>query len=120
MSYPERKNYRAMKAAKQYMKRSYLFDTLVVLGGINFFGSCASIFISLPFFIISLALSIIMMICGYKASACYESKADSIMKSIGSAPTYTNKPEKITTRNNIIRVDFRSKTVERSNRCSSM
>lgn len=120
MSYPERKNYRAMKAAKQYMKRSYLFDTLVVLGGINFFGSCASIFISLPFFIISLALSIIMMICGYKASACCEAKADSIMKSIGSAPTYTNKPEKITARNNIIRVDFNSKQVVQNKRCSGI
>ena len=110
MSYPERKNYRAMKAAKQYMKRSYLFDTLVVLGGINFFGSCASIFISLPFFIISLALSIIMMICGYKASACCEAKADSIIKSIGSAPTYTNKPEKITAQNKLIRFTLNHNT----------
>ncbi|MCQ4023282.1 MULTISPECIES: hypothetical protein [unclassified Ruminococcus] len=120
MSYPERKKYRAMKTAKQYMKRSYLFDALVVLGGINILGSFTSIFISLPYFVLSLVFSIAVMAVGYKASSYFEAKAISTIKSIDIVPIHRLNTTKKPKRNNIIKVDFRNKRVDGNSRCSGM
>lgn len=121
MSYPERKNYRAIKAAKRYIKHSYMFDILVVLGGINILGSSVSIFNCLPYFIASLVVSLIVMTASYKASAYCEKQANKHIRSvIGNKADSTAAAAKKHKKNNIIRVDFRNKRICTDNRCSGM
>ncbi|MGN0441094.1 MAG: hypothetical protein ACI4FO_00165 [Acutalibacteraceae bacterium] len=115
MSYPERKNYRIIKKAKAYLKRSLIFDAIVVLGAINIFGSCASLFISLPYFFISLAASVTVIAICYKISVYCEEKAYLLMSGLT-----TQEPAVKRRRSNIIRVDFRKKRVYPDNRCSGM
>lgn len=106
MSYSERKKYRAKKKAKKYLKRAYLFDTIVVIAALNIFGSYISIFVSLPYFICSLLASIVVIALSYRAASYYESIANEIMKPCAS------KRKSKAIKNNIIRVDFAKKRIE--------
>lgn len=101
MNYYERKNYRIKKKADKYLKKAYLFNCGVVIGALNIFGSYASIFISLPYFIFSTLISAAVIAICYKAAVYCEEQAEKLLKS-----TRKSANKRRAEHGNIIRVDF--------------
>lgn len=112
MSHSERKNYRARKKAKKYLKRAYLFDTIVVIAALNIFGSYISIFISLPYFICSLIASLAVIAIAYKAASYCEKIAGQLLKNSACKCNIKVNKNKSSRKNNIIRVDFTKKRIK--------
>lgn len=101
MSYYERKNYRIKKKANQFLKKAYLFNSIVVIGALNIFGSYASIFISPIYFILSTLISAVVIALCYKAAVYCEKEAEKLLRRARSS-----EHREYAEHSNIIRVNF--------------